>query len=293
ILVAERNIFAAEKLSVRVVSTRPDMITGGDALVEIAGPPSILASKSLSVLVNGRDLRQNFRARPAGNTLLGRIEGLNAGKNVLEVRVGEKRQALIELTNYPVVGPIFSGPHQTPFICQTELSGLGTALDADCSAKTSVSYVYKSTQPSPAGARNASEALPAGFKAYDPSWPRPSDVVQTTTTEGRKVDYIVRRERGTINRAVIEIAFLHIPGETLPDPWTKTTGWNGRLVYTFGGGCAAGYRQGEVGNLVLTDGFTADLALSGGYAVATSSLNVLHNNFNHVFSAGDEMLGIE
>ena len=290
ILVAQRNSFAAEKLSVRVVSSRPDMTTAGDALVEIAGPPSILASKSLSVLVNGRDLRQNFRARPTGNTLLGRIEGLNAGKNVLEVRVGDKRQALIELTNYPVVGPIFSGPHQTPFICQTEHSGLGTALDADCSAKTSVSYVYKSTQPSPAGARNAPDALPAGFKAYDPSRPRPSDVAQTTTTDGRKVDYIVRRERGTINRAVYEIAFLHIPGEALPNPWTKTPGWNGRLVYTFGGGCAAGYRQGEVGNLVLTDGFTAGLALSGGYAVATSSLNVLHNNCNDVLSAETAMM---
>jgi hypothetical protein len=97
ILAPQRNIFTAEKLSVRVVSSSPDMITGGDALVEIAGPPSILSFKSLSVLVNGRDVRQNFRARPTGNTLLGRIEGLNAGKNVLEVRVGDKRQALIEL----------------------------------------------------------------------------------------------------------------------------------------------------------------------------------------------------
>jgi hypothetical protein len=290
ILVAQWNIFGAEKLSVRVVSSRPDMITGGDALVEIAGPASILSSKSLSVLVNGRNFRQNFRARPTGNTLLGRIEGLKTGKNVLKVQVGDQRQALIELTDYPVTGPIFSGPHQTPFICQTELSGLGDALDADCSAKTSVSYVYKSIPPSPAEARNGPDALPAGFKSYDPSRPRPSDVAQATTTEGRKVDYIVRRERGTINRAVYEIAFLHIPGGTLPDPWTKTPGWNGRLVYTFGGGCAAGYRQGEVGNLVLDDGFTADLALSGGYAVATSSLNVLHNNCNDVLSAETAMM---
>jgi hypothetical protein len=290
ILVMPPTIFAADKMSVHVLSSRPDMITGGDALVEIAGPASILSSSNLSVLVKGRDLRRNFRAGLTANTLVGRIEGLDSGKNLLEVRVGGKRQALIKLTNYPLSGPIFSGPHQTPFICQTELSGLGTPLDADCSAKTSVSYVYKSTQPVSAGAGNDLAGLPAGFKAYDPLRPRPSDVAQTTTTEGRKVDFIVRRERGTINRAVYEIAFLDIPGEALPDPWTKTPGWNGRLVYTFGGGCAAGYRQGEIGNLALTESFTGDLALSGGYAVATSSLNVLHNNCNDVLSAETVMM---
>lgn len=54
----------------------------------------------------------------------------------------------------------------------------------------------------------------------------------------------MRVEKGTINRAVYEIAMLHQPRTPLPDPWTDTKGWNNRLVYTFGGGCAAGHRQG-------------------------------------------------
>src|SRR5258708_18442746 len=36
-----------------------------------------------------------------------------------------------------------------------------------------------------------------GFKRYDPAGPRPDDIAQTTTTERHRVDFIVRRERGT------------------------------------------------------------------------------------------------
>ena len=56
--------------------------------------------------------------------------------------------------------------------------------------------------------------------------------------------FIVRVETGTINRGVYRIAFLHQPGQPLPDPWTEIPGWNGRLVYSFGGGCRTGFRQG-------------------------------------------------
>src|SRR5678815_4806226 len=68
---------------------------------------------------------------------------------------------------------------------------------------------------------------------------------RTTTTDGKTVPYIVRREMGTINRAIYSIAFLHEPGTPLPSPWTTAGAWNGRLVYTFGGGVAAGYHQGR------------------------------------------------
>ena len=54
----------------------------------------------------------------------------------------------LELTNYPASGPIVSGPHQDPFICQTEDfelpdgSKLGPALDEDCTAPERVTYLY-------------------------------------------------------------------------------------------------------------------------------------------------------
>jgi hypothetical protein len=207
---------------------------------------------------------------------------LAEGGNRLEVKSGRKVLARLEIINHGIIGPIFSGPHQTPFICQTEEAGLGPALDADCSAGTEITYVYKSIQPVTPAERAAERKPadpPAGFKVYDPKGPRPADLAEGTTTEGKKVPYIVRWERGTINRAIYEIAFLHDPKTPLPDPWMATLGWNGRLVYSFGGGCIAGYRQGRPPNAVN------NRFLSLGYAYATSSLNVFGNNCDDVISA--------
>jgi hypothetical protein len=130
----------------------------------------------------------------------------------------------------------------------------------------------------PAAAMKAG-APPAEFKLYDRSARRPDDIAEATTREGKKVKYIVRWERGTINRAIYEIAFLHEPGTPLPDAWTITVGWNGRLVFIFGGGIKAGFHQGNPFSAV------DDLFLSRGYAVATSSLNVFGNNCDDVISA--------
>ena len=102
--------------------------------------------------------------------------------------------------------------------------------------------------------------------------------------DGKTVDYIVRRERGTINRAIYEIAMVANPSDPAPDPWSKSAGWNGRLVYSFGGGCAAGYRQG------LPGGAINDEFLGHGYAVAVSSLNVFGNNCDDVISSETAMM---
>lgn len=273
----------AADVEVRVLSGRADMVTGGDALVETNA-----ASEKFSATLNGQDITRSFRSGKTAGTLIARVEGLKLGKNALEVK-SAKGSAKLELTNFAIMGPVLSGPHQKPFVCQTEQAGLGAPLDGDCSAKTVVTYVYKSTQPAaPAapGGRGgqAPGALPGGFKPFDPSAPRPADLAQTTTSDGRTVDYIVRRERGTINRAIYEIAFLHVPGQPLPDPWNATPGWNGRLVYSFGGGCSAGYRQGGAG------GGVSDAQLAAGYATATSSLNVFGNNCDDVISAETLMM---
>jgi hypothetical protein len=259
------------------------MVTGGNALVE-----SNAATEKFNAKLNGQDITGSFRPGRTGGTLIARVEGLKIGKNTLEV-TSAKGRAKLELVNFPAGGPVFSGPHQKPFACRTEQAGLGAPLDVDCSAKTVVTYVYKSTQPLTPGGRGAQVpgALPGRFKPFDPSAPRPADLAQTTTTDGKTVDYVVRRERGTINRAIYEIAFLHSPGQALPDPWNASPGWNGRLVYSFGGGCAAGYHQGGA------SGGINDGQLAAGYATATSSLNVFGNNCNDVLSAETMMMGKE
>lgn len=272
--------FAA--IEVHAISGRPDMIAGSEALIETNAP-----LEKFSATLNGQDVSKSFRAGKKAGTLLGRVDGVKIGKNTLEIK-SSKGSAKLELTGYPITGPVFSGPHQKPFVCQTEQAGLGAPLDEECSVKTVISYVYKSTEaPAPGAGRGrgaAPGALPAGFKPFDPSAPRPADLGKTTTIDGKTVDYIVRRERGTINRAIYEITMLHDPSQPEPDPWTASANWNGRLVYSFGGGCAAGYRQGLPGG-AITDEF-----LSQGYAVAVSSLNVFGNNCDDVISSETMMM---
>jgi len=257
-------------LDLKLLSGRPDMVTAGTALVEATG-----ADGAIEATLNGADVSPSFRSGRA------RIEGLRLGKNLLVAKAGG-RKATLQLVNHPAAGPVFSGPHQTPFVCKTEAVGLGPAQDGNCTVKTQVAYFYRSTeQAAPTPPRPG--ALPAGFKPWNPSGPRPSDLAETTTTEGKRVPHIVRREMGVINRAIYQITLLHEPGTALPDPWSEPSVWNGRLVYSFGGGCRAGYHQG------LTGGWDAG-TVGKGFAHAASSLNVFGNNCNDVISAETMMM---
>jgi len=267
----------AARFNIRAVSTWPDRVSGGDVLVEIRYPHG---QSGLVVSLNGRDVTHAFRAGPTPDTLLGLVSGLSLGRNTLTVEArgrGAPSESL-SLTNYPITGPIFSGPHQVPFVCETQTfvlpvtgGNLGPPLDADCSTATRVDYVYRSTA-------GTMKPLP------NPSV-RPADLAQTTTSLGNTVNYIVRVETGTINRAIYQIAFLHDPVVApLPDPWTRTPGWNGRLLYSYGGGAKAGYHQGRSTGGVLSAASGGDV-LALGYAMAASSLNVFGNNADDVLSA--------
>jgi hypothetical protein len=272
---------ASRGIEIRTLSGRADMVTGGDALVETNA-----AREKFSATLNGQDVTQSFRSGRTAGVLVARLDGLKVGKNILEIK-SAKGSAKLELIDYPAAGPVFSGPHQKPFVCQTEQAGLGAPLDEDCNVKSVVTYAYRTKQTqSPAASRGvqAPGALPPDFKPFDPAGPRPPDIAQITTSDGKAVDFIVRRERGTINRAIYEIAILHDPGQPAPDPWTGGAGWNGRLVYSFGGGCAAGYRQGLPGAAINEE------FLSKGYAVAVSSLNVFGNTCNDVISSETAMM---
>ena len=250
------------RLSLTVLSGRADMVTGGDLLVAVSG--------SARVTLGGRDISSSFRD---GRAL---VTGLPLGRSTLTATAGGQT-ATLEITNYPITGPVFSGPHQTPFICETEGWGLGAPLDRNCSAATKVEWMYRSTAP--AQGRGASV-----FKPLASPGERPADLA-TATIGTRQVPYIVRLETGTINRAVYQIAFIHDPSAPAPSPWSPPAGWNGRLVYTFGGSCMAGYVQGANSGGVMTDNH-----LSRGYAVASSSLNVFGNVCNNVLSAETLMM---
>jgi hypothetical protein len=71
-----------------------------------------------------------------------------------------------------------------------------------------------------------------------------------------------------------------------PDFMTRPAGWNGRLIYTFGGGCAGGwYKQGTG-----TGGVDDEAMLQQGYAVASNSLNVFGNDCSELLAIETMMM---
>ena len=275
----------APKLELVSLSAHPARVSGGDVLVQLNVPAGARVDQVV-VSLNGRNVTTSFRPGPASGSLVGLVTGLAVGRNTLTAYTtvnSGTAPARLELVNHPLSGPILSGPHQTPFICETAsfvlpVTGgvLGSPLDADCSVATRIDYVYRSTD----GTRQ-----PLSNPAV-----HPADLAQTTTTEGRTVNYIVRVETGTINRAIYQIAMLHDPvTDPTPDLWTTSPGWNGRLLYSYGGGAKAGYHQGRTTGGVLQSASGGDV-LALGYAMAASSLNVFGNNANDVLSAETTMM---
>ena len=254
-----------QHLTVTSVSNpHPDLISGEQALLRISATGD--ARSRLRVTANGRPVTTAFRMQPDG-TALGLVTGLRQGRNEIAVSSGQER-ARLTLDDHPISGPVFSGKQQQPFYCETTAYGLAPAVQPLCSAPTIVSYQYRTTA-------GAFVALP------DPS-ARPADLA-VAEVNGHPVPYIVRVETGTIDRAVYQTAALY--DGRAPSPYRPDSGWNDKLVYTFGGGCNGGYHQGNA-----TGGVLNDLFLSQGYAVASSSLNVLDNNCSTIISAEAAMM---
>ena len=257
------DLGSGSSLSIRVLSNRADLISGGDALVQVVMP----AGSTATVDVGGRDVTSAFGWRPDGR-YLGVVDGLAVGKNLLTARVGSAKSQ-ITITNHPIGGPIFAGPQVQPWVCNTQNPpansggsptvvpvGLGPPTDAQCDTAPAISYVYK-------------DATTGQFTAYDPANPPASSMIATTTTDqGHTVPYIVRQEFGVEDRGIYAIAMLSAPG-----------GWNNKLLTYFGASTAADHLQSQP-SAVLDD-----MALSRGFMTANSSMNVNGENTNQVVSA--------
>ena len=271
-----RTAAAQSGVSIEVLSSRPELVTGGNALVRIT------AAEAPQAAVGSVDVSGAFHADQKGGWV-GLIDGLKDGANQLTVKVGGK-EATLALVNHPVNGTLFAGPQQEPFICENESHGLASPDDGSCAAPAVVKYFY----------RNKS----GEWKPFDPKAAPPADVATTRTTEAREVPLIVRQEKGVINRSAYLINILHdptagpLPTATAASP---ASGWNGKLIYSFGGGVQANYHMGRgLGMMTGTDRkfYIEDLGagyldyfVTRGYAVAAASLNVMGANNDDVKSA--------
>lgn len=259
-----------DALQIRVVSSPPAYVSGGDARVEVAVPSATTLS-AVRVTVNGADVTSSFAQDPEGNHQLeGVVTGLPLGASTLVATVPGPGKANpdrveLELTNYSTDGPIFSGPRQAVFKC-TAASRLAAAnlttpgSEPTCDIPTRVDWVYRATGGS--------------FKPYTPGGPRPADMTQTTTMDGHTVDFVVRWERGTIDRFVYSLAMLSPASQDVAHP--DLSAWNGVLLDKFEGGVAIGHYQGnpQRGSMLYLAG------LSLGYAIAYSTGTVTGTHYN-------------
>lgn len=275
-----------EELQLSVASGRADMVAGGDALLRVDVPPHVPLDAVTVTLNRSDDVTAAFRPHPTERALVGMVSGLAEGDNRVEAvaQARGRQRAEVAIVNHPQEGPVFSGPHQQPFTCETAqfrmpvVGGyLGEALDEHCTVEPRVDYFYRTTG-------GTYRPLPAGASAY------PSDVAMTANSLGVAVPFIVRMATSSANRAVVQTTVLHDPiGEPAPSAVDRPAGWNGRTVFTLGGGCAGGWYRSGTGTGTVTDPFL----LGRGFALVSSSLNVFGNNCNEVLAAETAMMAKE
>jgi Tannase-like family of unknown function (DUF6351) len=259
---------AAEAAPVRisVLSSRADMVSGGDALARIALPKGAKL-KRLRVRLGRRNVTEQFERRPNG-----KVEGLLTGIPNKRIRLtarlrrkgGRPRGARLRITGHPNGGPVISGPQLEPWYCQPK------AVDEHCNQPASYQLLAVTRD---------------GFVPYDPSSP-PEGIRQTTTSEGQTVPFIVRVETGYQDRDQYRIAVLYEPGKPW-EPWAPQAGWNRRLVFTHGGSCGTDRKAGNAPGVLNQE------LLGKGFLVASTALNNLGHNCNPVIIAESEMMARE
>ena len=248
-------------INIQVVSSPVDQISGGEARVAIDIPQGVEV-QDLQITLDGQNVTDAFQSIPSG--LEGVVSGLDA--NAKELRVTSKSStASLSLTSFPSHGPMFSGPIQEPFICASANhranAMLGDIKDEHCTIERAVSFMYLSTES-------------GNFEVLDTAGPRPTDIAQTTTMTGETVDFIVRWERGTINRFIYSIALLSPTHQDTATP--DLSAWNRRLIYYFQGGVGIGHYQGNPNR----ERMLYEHGLSKGYAISYSTGTRTSTHYN-------------
>ena len=281
-------------LSIETLSNRADLVSGGQVLVELK-LPATLSLADLKIELGSANVSAAFAKRADGRTV-GLVSGLALGSNTLKATSvnGSHVGATLTITNAPKGGPVLLGSQMTPFVCATptavaeagsipgsNASGLTTvATDAQCNIATEFKLFYRTTTvgcstalPDP----SLPAALPTNncFKPYTVGT-TPTDLANTTTLAGVTMPYIVRVERGTMNRGIYDIAVLFNPvtGWTANAPQSQ---WSRKVVYNFGFSTGQPRRQYR-----SSQNWADDAALSRGFMVVDNSMTDSAYNSNRV-----------
>ena len=100
---------ASENWEISTLSTRPDMVSGGDVLIEV-GAPDRTTSLGVRASLNGRDVTGMFRVGQTAGSLIGRVDGLQPGSNTFEITVDGKTQVGLNSSTTPTPAPSSPDP---------------------------------------------------------------------------------------------------------------------------------------------------------------------------------------
>ncbi|WP_183022882.1 DUF6351 family protein [Variovorax sp. UMC13] len=293
-------------LVLKTLSNRADMISDGDALVEVVLPTG-LAVADVRLDLDGSDVTGAFTRRDNGR-VMGLLTGLRNGENLLTATVkGKAGGARLAITNFSRGGNIFAGAPIQPWVCATRtgspatvspagtnLSGTTTtrvsgldadAVDADCNAPTKYSYYY---QP------KAKEGSACTFTVGDPNAcllpyaadarPKDADIADFTNDRGDTVKALLRVELGTMGRGMYQIATWFDPAQPWT-PWAPQKGWNGKLLWKMGASASGNRFQQQPGSAIFDDN-----ALRAGFATVNSQLTNHQDNNNEVLATENIMM---
>ncbi len=262
---------------IKVLSNRADLVSDGDALVEVKVPAGRKA-RNVRVRVGHRDVTKAFRVRGL-RKLRGLVKGMRVGRNVITAELPDGSGARLVITNHPNGGPVFAGPQLQPWKCEDG------AINRKCDKRPTFAFFYKSTDDSQ-----------DGLQPFDPKHPA-DDVAMTRTQSGATVPFIVRVETGYQDRDQYRIATLFQPGKR----WTALhpqKQFNHKLLITHGASCDSDYGSESAPSVtsynpadalpVSTPSTSVDsavYALGAGFVVMSTALDNNGHNCNVVTQA--------
>ena len=181
-------------------------------------------------------------------------------------------------------------PVQYPFACTAQDHGLDLIVDndegrgvavtddtgevvgwsRDCEAETRYWYYWVDPKGNRHVLMGPGDVAPAEI---------PETIATTTLTDGREVPYLIRHERGTLNRFIYSVSMLATVDEVLAGEPTDAdrSHWNGRLLFQFQGGVGIGHSQGRFDERAIAG---QPDRLGKGYAVIYSTGTRTGDHYN-------------
>ena len=255
----------ARAVKIVVLSSRADLVSGGDALVRVV-LRSGRYNRVRKVTVNGRTVTGSFALRADGQ-YTGLVTGLARGKNTIRVRLRNGAGAQLTVTNRPSSGPLFSGAAGPAVALQRGCPG--SELHTGAPLRVLLRACGDRSRADPGHDRRAARQRPLlpALRPGEPAAAGPGGDHHDRPTAGRSRSSCGSRPGSST-------------GPSTRSPCCSTPAgrgrfaapqdaWNRKLFLVGGPNCGVSYQEGSAPGVlygkVLGRGFATRLARAGGH----------------------------